>query len=264
MGSKGRVPLVGIISDTSVSGLHRYHSAGEKYLSAVTEGADAIPVMIPSLPEPLNFSALLAQLDGLLFTGAYSNVEPRHYHGEESVSGTQHDALRDKTTLNLLPAAVVAEVPVFGICRGFQEMNVAWGGTLHQRLHETGLFAEHREDKNADFEAQYGPAHDLSLEKGSMLEAITGCESHPVNSLHTQGVNQLGEGLCVEARAPDGLIEAISVVNSSTFAMGVQWHPEWNVINNPFNLSIFRAFGDACRQRSLVRAGTTTYSGEVA
>ena len=143
--------------------------------------------------------------------------------------------------------AIDQGVPVLGICRGFQEMNVAFGGTLHQRLFEVGGYIEHREDKTQPVEVQYGPAHEVRFEPGGLLHQIAGCSSAQVNSLHTQGVATLASGLQPEATAPDGLIEAFSVSQATQFALGVQWHPEWQVRSNPLYLSIFQAFGNACR-----------------
>ena len=126
-------------------------------------------------------------------------------------------------------------------------MNVAFGGTLHQRLYEVGGYIEHREDKTQPVEVQYGPAHEVRFEPGGLLHQIAGCSSAQVNSLHTQGVATLASGLQPEATAPDGLIEAFSVSHATQFALGVQWHPEWQVRSNPLYLSIFQAFGNACR-----------------
>jgi putative glutamine amidotransferase len=246
-------PLVGISCCTDRSGLHPFHIVGEKYILGVTRGAEATALLIPALGEELEITAVLAHLDGLVFTGSPSNVEPQHYSGTPSVPGTHHDPQRDATTLPLIRAAVDAGIPVLGICRGFQEMNVAFGGSLHQRLHEVGGFIEHREDKNLTLDEQYGPSHSIQIDPGGLLYEIAGCSSAQVNSLHTQGVDRLAPGLRPEATAPDGLIEAFSVSQADNFALGVQWHPEWKVTENPFYLSIFRAFGNACRARAAKR-----------
>lgn len=246
-------PLVGISCCTDRSGLHPFHIVGEKYILGVTRGAEATALLIPALGEELEIAEVLAQLDGVVFTGSPSNVEPEHYSGTPSVPGTLHDPQRDATTLPLIRAAVAAGVPLLGICRGFQEMNVAFGGTLHQRLHEVGGFIEHREDKSQTLEEQYGPSHSIQIDPGGLLYEIAGCSSAQVNSLHTQRVDRLAPGLRPEATAPDGLIEAFSVSQADNFALGVQWHPEWKVTENPFYLSIFRAFGNACRARAAKR-----------
>jgi putative glutamine amidotransferase len=222
---------------------------GEKYIDAVADGAKALPVLIPALGSELDPSAILAGCDGVLFTGSASNVEPHHYGGPASAPGTLHDPSRDATTLPLIPRAIAAGVPVLAICRGFQEMNVAYGGTLHQRLHEAG-FSDHREDGSDPLEVQYGPAHEVLLEPGGLLRDIAGRDRIEVNSLHWQGVERLGRDLEVEARAPDGVIEAFRVAHAPAFAVGVQWHPEWQFEKNPFSRALFAAFGDASRQRA--------------
>jgi putative glutamine amidotransferase len=231
-------------------GDHAFHMAGEKYAQAVIEAAGAAPLLIPALAEELRFEELLDRLDGLLFTGSVSNVEPHHYQGPPSAPGTLHDPARDATTLPLIRKAVEVGVPVFGICRGFQEMNVAFGGTLHQRVHEVPGHLDHRDDESQPLEVQYGPAHEVALEPGGLLRRITGEERARVNSLHSQGIERLGSALSVEARAPDGLIEAFRVTRAPGFALAVQWHPEWQVMSNPFSRALFAAFGAAAAERA--------------
>jgi len=251
--SSQRKPLIGISCCTDRSGLHPFHIVGEKYILGVVDGANGLPLLIPALGDRLASEQLLETLDGILFTGSPSNVEPHHYAGPPSVDPKQHDPQRDATTLPLIRAAIEQGVPVLGVCRGFQEINVAFGGSLHQRLYELPGFIEHREDKSQPVDIQYGPAHDIKVEPGGLLYELSGRDSARVNSLHTQGVDRLAPGLRPEATAPDGLIEAFSVDQARNFALGVQWHPEWKVTENPFYLSIFRAFGDACRARAASR-----------
>lgn len=224
--------------------------AGEKYIHAISRGADALPVLLPVLPEPLANEEILAAVDGLLFTGSPSNVEPVRYGGEPSHPGTLHDPERDATSLPLIPAAVAAGVPVLGLCRGFQEMNVAFGGTLWQRVQDVPGYRDHREDKNASLDVQYAPAHAVALTSGGLLQRLAGADSVEVNSLHSQGVRDLAPGLIVEARAPDGLIEGFRVAAARAFAVAVQWHPEWRVLGNPFSTALFAAFGQAARARA--------------
>src|ERR1700733_12769780 len=159
-------PVIGIPADQRMIGPHPFHAVGDKYVRAVAEAADAIPVLIPALGELLRYEELMDWLDGILFTGSTSNVEPHRYNGEPSAAGTLHDAARDATTLPLIPRAVSSGIPVFGICRGFQEFNVAMGGTLPQRLHEVPGLLDHRDDDEQPLEVQYGPAHDVRLEPG--------------------------------------------------------------------------------------------------
>jgi putative glutamine amidotransferase len=234
-------------------GAHPFHMVGEKYARAVLDAAGAAPLLIPSLADELGFDELLQRLDGLLFTGSPSNVEPHRYAGAPSAPGTLHDPARDATTLPLIRKAVRAGVPVFGICRGFQEMNVAFGGTLHQRLHEVPGYLDHRDDGTQPLEVQYGPAHDVTLEPGGVLRALAVSDRIQVNSLHNQGIDRLGAELAVEARAPDGVIEAFRVRDAQRFALAVQWHPEWKVMSNPFSRALFAAFGQASRERASVK-----------
>ncbi len=226
---------------------------GEKYIEAIARGAEAVPVLVPALGSEIDLPSLLEACDGLLLTGSASNVEPHHYGGPASTPGTLHDANRDATTLPLIPRAVAAGLPVLAICRGFQEMNVAYGGTLHQQLHEVPGNLDHRDDESQPLEVQYGPAHEVLLEPGGELEKIAGVSRLNVNSLHWQGVQKLGRGLTVEARAADGVIEAFSVTGSSGFSMGLQWHPEWQFAKDPFSRALFAAFGAAAAQRARIR-----------
>jgi putative glutamine amidotransferase len=242
-------PIIAIPADRRMIGAHPFHAVGEKYVNAVVEGAGALPLLVPALGDAIDPEELLTRIDGVLFTGSPSNVEPHHYAGTPSEPGTLHDPERDATTLPLIPRAVSAGVPVLGICRGFQEMNVAFGGTLHQKVQEVPGHLDHREDKSQPLEIQYGPAHGLALEPGGLLDGLMPAGDRPrVNSLHSQGVNRLGRGLAVEARAPDGLIEAFRVAGAARFALAVQWHPEWKFMGNSLSRAIFAAFGAATRE----------------
>jgi putative glutamine amidotransferase len=245
-----RLPLIGIPADRRLYGKHYFHMVGEKYIEAIAVGANAMPVLIPALGSEMDLQSLLGACDGLLLTGSASNVEPHHYGGPASEPGTLHDPNRDATTLPLIPRAIAAGLPVLAICRGFQEMNVAYGGTLHQRLHEVDGLLDHREDESTPLDVQYGPAHEVLLEPGGCLRKIAGQDRLQVNSLHWQGVQTLGKELLVEARAPDGVIEAFRVAGSTGFALGLQWHPEWQFETNPFSSALFAAFGEASRRRA--------------
>lgn len=235
-------------------GVHPFHAVGEKYIRAVAEAAGAIPLLIPALSDLLSSEEILERVDGILFTGSPSNVEPHHYDGTPSEPGTLHDPHRDAITLPLIPGAVRAGVPVFGVCRGFQEMNVAFGGTLHQKLQEVAGLADHREDSTQPLDIQYGPAHDVMLEPGGLLRALAGTDKVRVNSLHAQGIDRLAAGLVAEARAPDGVIEAFRVKDAPRFAVAVQWHPEWQVMNNALARALFAAFGAASRERAVTKS----------
>lgn len=246
-----RKPLIGIPADRRLLGNHYFHCVGEKYIRAVVEGAQAHAVLIPSLGEGYNIRDLMADFDGILLTGSASNVEPHRYNGPASDPGTLHDAHRDATTLPLIPHVVEAGMPLLAICRGFQEMNVAFGGTLWQKLHEVPGFNDHREDETAPVDEQYGPAHDVELVPGGLLHELAGETRATVNSLHSQGVQALGRDLEIEARSPDGVIEAFRVRSAPSFALAVQWHPEWKFQDNPLSRALFAAFGDAVRERAM-------------
>jgi putative glutamine amidotransferase len=245
-------PLIGIPADRRMIGLHPFHAVGEKYARAVLEASGALPLLIPSLGLELSIPEVLEAVDGLLFTGSPSNVEPHHYEGQPSAPGTLHDPARDATTLPLIRRAIESGVPVLGVCRGLQEMNVAFGGTLHQKLHEIPGHMDHRDDESQPLEVQYGPAHEVRLEPGGLLASLAGTSRLTVNSLHSQGIDRLGQGLSVEARAPDAVVEAFRVTAAESFAVAVQWHPEWQVMTNLFSRALFGAFGAAAAR---VRAG---------
>jgi len=245
-----RKPLIGIPADRRLLGDHYFHCVGEKYVDAVLQGADANVVLIPSSGETLNLDELLTYFDGILLTGSASNVEPHRYSGPPSDPGTLHDPHRDATTLPMIPRVVNAGMPLLAICRGFQEMNVAYGGTLWQKLQDVPGFVDHRENPHSPLDEQYGPAHDVELTPGGLLERMSGMSRIKVNSLHSQGVQTLGRDLEVEARSPDGVIEAFRVGNAPSFAVAVQWHPEWKFNNNPFSRALFTAFGAAVHERA--------------
>lgn len=245
-----RKPIIGIPADRRLLDLHWFHCVGEKYIRAVAEAAGATPVLVPALGDELELEDLVDRFDGLLLTGSPSNVEPRRYAGPPSAPGTLHDPARDATTLPLIAHAVAEGLPLLAVCRGFQEMNVAYGGTLHQKLHEAG-YADHREDLSQPLAVQYGPAHEVALEPGGQLAGFArGAARIRVNSLHSQGVDRLADALAVEARAPDGVIEAFRVRDARSFAIGVQWHPEWRVLDDEFSTALFQAFGAAARDRA--------------
>lgn len=241
------LPLVGLPTDSKPIRAHPFLVVGEKYVRAVVDGAQAMPLVLPLLQPPLPPGQWLEQLDGLLLTGATSNIEPHHYDGGPSWEGNPHDPARDANVFGLLPQALAMGLPVLAICRGFQEVNVAFGGSLHPKVHEVEGLSDHREDPDSPLEVQYGPAHALALEPGGLLEGIAAGRPVQVNTVHGQGVARLGRGLQVEARAPDGLIEAFRGPGPG-FLLGVQFHPEWRVLDNLFYLGIFQAFGEACRR----------------
>jgi len=247
--SDGPPPLVGLPCCTRLVGDIPTHWVGDKYVRAVSDAAGAVPLLLPALAERLAAADVVARLDGLLLTGSRSNVEPHHYQGEASQPGTLHDPERDALTLPLIRAAIGAGLPVLAICRGIQELNVALGGTLHQRVHELAGRLDHRAPEG-DVARRYShSAHIVALTPGGMLERIAGERELVVNSLHSQGIDRLAPGLVVEAAAPDGQIEAVRH-EAADFVLGVQWHPEYRVMESPFSRALFAAFGAACRTRA--------------
>lgn len=240
-------PLIGIPADQRVLDELPFDAVGRKYVGAVASAARAQPVIIPALGADLDIWDLLGRLDGLLFTGSPSNVEPQHYVGPPGRPETLHDSARDATTLRLMPAAIEAGLPLLAICRGVQELNIVHGGTLHQHLHEVEGRIDHRGDARKPVAERYAPAHDIAITAGGLLERLTGRRDARVNSLHGQGIDRVGDDLVVEATAGDGTIEAVRVGSARGFALGVQWHPEWRPAANPFYLALFAAFGAAAR-----------------
>ncbi len=247
-------PLVGVSACRKQIAPHPFHGVGEKYLTAVSTAGGA-PWIIPALGGQIDIKRILAVCDGLLFTGSASNVEPWRYGERLDDAAMQRDPHRDATTLPLLRAAIENGVPVLCVCRGFQELNVVFGGTLHRRLQDVDPYADHREDDSASLDEKYAASHTVQPEPGGLLAGLVGEEPFEVNSLHSQGIKSLGKGLRIEARAADGLVEAVSFPGAATFVLGVQWHPEWHARVNTISTRIFEAFGVACRQYQHQRNG---------
>jgi len=244
-------PVIALPTDWDKANSLWCHRVGEKYIKAVINGVGGIPWIIPSLGNMPELDFILEKVDGLFLTGSYSNMEPKHYGAKKSVDESYADPLRDETTLSLIPRALEKQIPILGICRGLQELNVALGGSLHQAVHRVPGFEDHRDIKGQPLEIQYGPAHTIHFQSGALLKKLANTKTQMVNSLHGQGIDRLGEGLIVEAVAPDGLIEAVRVKNAKQFVLGVQWHPEWQFENNAFYSAIFSVFGNVCRETRL-------------
>ncbi|MBA1146574.1 gamma-glutamyl-gamma-aminobutyrate hydrolase family protein [Ectothiorhodospiraceae bacterium WFHF3C12] len=244
-------PIVGVTACyKTVEGVDS-HCVQNKYTESVAVAADCVPVLIPALGEELDISSLLGRLDGILATGADTGVEPTRYGGEDARQAPEGlDPNRDATTLPMLRIAVELGVPLLAICRGHQELNVAFGGTLYQFVHELPGKRNHRENPAVPEDQRYGPAHTVHLAGDGFLRRLFGAERMEVNSLHWQGIHELASRLVVEARADDGLIEATRVADAPAFAVSVQWHPEWRATENRYSMALFRAFGDACRERA--------------
>ncbi len=247
-------PVIGVPACVKRIDDSSFHAVGDKYLRAVTDAIDGIPLVIPAFGAVFDPPDLIARLDGLMLTGSPSNVYPAHYGTEPSAEAEPHDLERDATTLPLIRHAIEAGLPLLAICRGIQELNVALGGTLHSQVQEQPGRMDHRRPKHEDRDVQYGPRHEIRLTPGGPLARLAGAETLMVNSLHAQALDRVADGLTVEAVAPDGIIEAVRVKNGANFALGVQWHPEYKVLENPFSMRLFGAFGEAARARAKTRA----------
>ena len=225
---------------------------GDKYARAVKVNAEAQPVMFP-LADASQIDTLLALVDGVMLTGSPSNVHPQHFGTKLVDPQLMLDEVRDSLTLALVKACVTQGVPLLGICRGFQEINVALGGSLHQKVHNLPGYLDHREAPNGSYEQQYAPSHTVRFAPDSAFAQWAGSDTAQVNSVHGQGIDRLAQGLRAVGHAPDGLIEAFEVVDAKTFSYAVQWHPEWKASENSFYAAIFKAFGEACRARQSSR-----------
>ena len=254
-------PMVGIATGLIHNPVHSVpaHGIGDRYIQAIRFGAEADPFLIPVLGEGHDAMGLAARLDGLFLPGGRPNIEPHHYGGPPFPEDEFRDPDRDATTLPLIRACLELGVPIFGVCRGLQEINVALGGSLHYRVHLVDGKFDHRMPKDDDIEVKFGLRHMVSLNRGGMLATMVDETDVKVNSAHGQGIDRLAEGLAVEALAPDGIIEAIRVVGAKTFAIGVQWHAEWRYDEHDLANALFRKFGDAARER---RSGRLKSYGE--
>ncbi len=240
-------PIVIVPACNRRVGQHPFHIAGKKYIDAVRL-AGCLPLVVPGA-EPEDFDALLDAADGLLLTGSPSNVHPSHFEEAVHDASLPLDPERDAWTLPLIPKALERGLPFFAICRGAQETNVALGGSLHQAVHEVEGHLDHRDPDDEPLDVKYAPAHSVDVMPGGVLARLLQRDRIQVNSLHGQAVNRLAPGLRVEARAPDGVIEAFSKPDSPGFNLAVQWHPEWQAASNPVSMAMLSAFGAACAAR---------------
>jgi putative glutamine amidotransferase len=243
------LPVVLVPACNRALGQHPFHIAGAKYVAAVRL-AGALPLVVPDAAVE-ELDPLLDLADGVLLTGSPSNVHPSHFGEAVHDATLPLDPARDAWTLPFIPRLIERRLPLLAICRGAQELNVALGGSLHQAVHALPGHLDHR-GRGESAESQYAPAHEVRVEPGGLLERVVQAAAFRVNSVHGQAVNRLAPGLRVEARAPDGLIEAFAVPGMD-FALGVQWHPEWRASDNPVSLRLLRAFGLACRERAARR-----------
>ena len=238
-------PVIGIPACVRQIHDRPFHTSADRYCQAIVEAVQGCPIIVPSIGDKMCFDTLAGHLDGLLLTGSPSNVEPSHYDGP-LIDGILHDPRRDATTLPLSREAVRRDIPILAVCRGIQELNVALGGSLHQRVHELPGSLNHRSPHGPmPADARYGPAHTVVLTPGGVLARLAGANEIMVNSLHGQGVDRPAPDLIVEAVAPDGLVEGVSH-RTARFVVGVQWHPEYKPLENPFSRALFSEFSEAC------------------
>lgn len=264
-------PQVGIAVDVKHFEDNPFHVVGEKYINAIAHGSRSYPVLLPAMGRGsqlkemtslFDIDKIVADLDGLFFPGSVSNVNPLLYGKSQETPDLPVDHQRDTTTLRMIKSAVRQGVPILAVCRGFQELNVAFGGTIHQKVQDIDGYMDHREDTSLPKTQQYEHAHTVKIMENGLLHRLWGSSQARVNSLHGQGIDKLGDGLIVEALAQDSLIEAISVSTAKTFALGVQWHPEWRFWDDELSKLLFDGFASAVHERHAHSLGRISYSAE--
>ncbi len=246
-------PLVLISADTKHLDGYEWHAAVSTYLQAVLVGSDAVPLILPAFGAAIDLDAVLERVDGVLMTGSRSNVHPALYGGEATEENGPYDPKRDETALPLIKRTLARGLPLFAICRGLQELNVALGGTLHTEIQDMAGRRDHRAPVSDDQDRRFALAHHVEVVPGGKLAEILGAARIEVNSLHRQAIGRLAPGLTAEAYAEDGTIEAVSIDGAASFAIGTQWHPEYWVGSDPASKRLFAAFGEAVRARMAER-----------
>lgn len=239
--------LVAVPADVRDFQNYRWHASPDTYLKALARVAGVVPVIVPAMTGEFDVAAVLDRVDGVLTTGSASNVHPERYGTEPSPSYEPFDPDRDDLADRLIRASLDRGLPLLAICRGHQELNVAFGGSLATEIQEIDGRMDHRAITHEDQRERYATRHEVAITEGGLLASIVGPAPIRVNSLHRQAIDRLGDGLCVEATAPDGTIEAVSVAGAKSFALGVQWHPEFWAETDPASAAIFEAFGAACQ-----------------
>lgn len=241
-----RKPVIGIIGNSyMINDEYPAQAAGRMNIEAVAELTNAVPVIVPSLPHTAHVDDLRAICDGFLFTGGRPNVHPEEYGHTETEKHGAFDRNRDRVVLPLIRDCVAAGQPVLGVCRGFQEFNVAFGGTLHPEIREIPGRDNHRMPPDGTLEEKFALRHDITLTPGGVFSQVFGADTVLVNSLHGQGIEEPGERIVIEGHAPDGTPEAIYVKDAPGFALAVQWHPEYRAAMDPVSRPLFEAFGAA-------------------
>ena len=245
-------PLIGISCCTKPFGIYGTpnHAASDTYVRAVDQVMNGVPVLLPANGDASDVETLVSRLDAIILTGSRSNVQPTLYDGPPHAEGTPEDASRDAMTMRLIRAAIAAGIPIFAICRGLQELNVALGGSLHQRLQDLPGRMDHSTPMHANPKVRTAKAHGVRLMPGSWIHRVAGAPIIPVNSLHNQGIDRLAPGLVVEGTAPDGTIEAVRLPTAPALTVGVQWHPEYDFHSDTVSRNLFAAFAAAIHARS--------------
>lgn len=250
-------PLIGVSANAMQAAERRHlvHATGERNIHSLLRMVDCIPVLLPPVGSAVDVADLVARMDGFVLTGGRANVEPHHYDGPPFPDDEVIDPGRDALVLPLVRACIEARVPLFGICRGIQEINVALGGSLHYRIHQLSGKNDHRRPRRDDvtLEEVFRPNHLVKFAPEGLFHKLTGYKEMMVNSLHGQGIDRLGDGLMVEAESPDGVIEGVRYKDDAQFIVGVQWHAEWKPEEHALASALYSTFGEAARARAARR-----------
>ncbi len=243
-----RKPVVGIIANRfMINDEYPAQATGSMNVEAIAQVAGAVPMVIPALPDCVDIGEVMGICDGFLFTGGRPNVHPEEYGHEPTEAHGAFDRGRDRVVLPLIRACVEVGQPVLGICRGFQEFNVAMGGTLHPEIRDLPGRMNHRMPPDGTLEEKFAYRHMVRFSPGSPLTRMFGAGEVLVNSLHGQGIEEPGRRVVIEGCAPDGTAEAMTIEDAPGFAMAVQWHPEYNAASDAASRRLFETFGDALK-----------------
>ena len=241
-------PVIGVLANSHlINDDYWIQGAGAINLQAVRKAADAVPLIVPAQPDLFSVDELRASCDGFVFTGGRPNVHPEEYGEEETAAHGTFDRDRDRLALPLIRACVAAGQPILGICRGFQEVNVAFGGSLYPEIRDLPGRDNHRMPPDGTLEEKFAMRHEITFTKDGPFAKLMGKQTVMTNSLHGQGIKEPGARVMIDGHAPDGTPEAIYIADAPGFCLSVQWHPEWNAYNDTVSRPLFQAFGDACR-----------------
>jgi putative glutamine amidotransferase len=247
-------PVIAVPADIKAFEGYRWHAVAAQYLEAAAHVSGAMPLIVPALGGEFDYSSILDQVDGVMLTGSKSNVHPGHYGAMPTPAYEPFDEARDATTLPLIRATIDRGLPLFAVCRGFQELNVALGGSIVTEVQEEPGRMDHRAPDSTVQDERFAIRQTIEIRPEGHLAQILGTEPILVNSLHRQAIDRLADGLEIEATAPDGTIESVSVRGTKAFALGVQWHPEYWAGSDPASRKLFEAFGDALRTHRIARS----------